>query len=176
MEEKTFMNQEGEYGKYIMQDLILPETHKNPEILARYARFGKRIHWIDGNNMPGCFQMNTSWYFGPNKPNIQEAVNSAVGGAVSNVSRPHVHDFDEILGFYGSNPDDMYDLGGEIEIHLNGEKHILTKSTLIYIPAGLHHVPLYINKVDRPIFHFSVVMNSEYTARNKTDGQLDVAK
>lgn len=34
------------------------------------------------------------------------------------------HDFDEVLAFFGTNPDDPYDLGGEMEIWLDDEKHI----------------------------------------------------
>ena len=36
------MNCEGEYGHLIMQDLILPATHSAPEVMASYARFGRR--------------------------------------------------------------------------------------------------------------------------------------
>jgi len=31
----------------------------------------------------------------------------------------HVHDFNEMIGFFGSKPDDPYDLGAEIEIGIN---------------------------------------------------------
>ena len=42
------------------------------------------------------------------------------------------------------------------------ESHSLTKSSLIFVPAGLSHTPPLVNRVDRPIFHFSMVLNSEY--------------
>ncbi len=42
------------------------------------------------------------------------------------------------------------------------EMHTITKSSLIFIPAGMPHMPLSLKRVDRPIFHFSVVMNPEY--------------
>ena len=67
MEKKIFYNAEGEYGRYIMQELSLPDTHSSPAAAERYQKYGRRIHWIDSNNMPGCFQMNTSWYFAPNR-------------------------------------------------------------------------------------------------------------
>ena len=120
--------------------------------------------------------MNTSWYFAPNKPQDSDGASSDGSNSVNNAAKSHVHDFDEIVGFYGSNPDDPYDLGGEIEMYLNGECHRLTKSTLIYIPAGMYHAPLYITKVDRPIFHFSVVMSTEYSTRDSENGELNVAK
>lgn len=33
---KQFMNNEGEYGKYVIQDLILPAIHATPEAVADY--------------------------------------------------------------------------------------------------------------------------------------------
>jgi hypothetical protein len=66
---------------------------------------------------------------------------------------PHTHDFNEVVTFIGSNVEDPYDLGGEIEIWLEDEPQILTRSSLIFIPAGMKHCPLIIRRVDRPIFH-----------------------
>jgi hypothetical protein len=43
----------------------------------------------------------------------------------------HVHGFDEVLAFLGSNPNDRFDLGGEVEIWLGDEKHVLTESCLV---------------------------------------------
>lgn len=150
------MNCEGEYGHLIMQDLILPATHSAPEVMASYARFGRRIHWVDGNNMPGAFQMNTCWWYKPNREQILSNPKSQVG-------KPHHHSYPEILGFYGSDPENPYDLGGEVELFINGEPHILTKSSMVFLPPDVPHCPLYVNRVDRPIFHFSVVMNNLYT-------------
>jgi len=152
--EKGVLNTEGEYGKQIVQDLILPSTHSAPEVMERYTRFGRRIHWIDSNIVPGAFQMNTSWYYKPTTFMLDEPANM--------VTAPHKHDVDEILGFYGSNPDDPYDLGGEIILYINGEKHTLTKSSLVFLSGGTEHLPLVVTKVDRPIFHFSIVTEDTY--------------
>ena len=171
---KQVTDAEGEYGKQVVQDLILPETHTKPEVLERYAKFGRRIHWIDANVVPGAFQMNTSWYFKPNRPPDVEEAGKETG---LGVFKPHKHDSDEILGFYGSNPDDPYDLGGEVELHIEGESHILTKSSLVFLPGGMEHCPLYVNKVERPIFHFSIITESMYTLRNDDEGgKLQVAE
>ena len=45
---------------------------------------------------------------------------------------------------------------------MDGEQHILTRSTMVFLPPNVPHCPLIINRVDRPIFHFSVVMNDVY--------------
>ncbi len=151
----------GEYGHLFMQDTILPATHTNPVVMARYEQFGKRVHWIDANNMPGAFQMNTSWWYKPNKELLSQPGSMA--------GKPHSHPFPEILGFYGSDPEHPFDLGGEVELYVNGELHVITKSTMVFLPPNLPHCPIFVRKVDRPIFHFSVVMNSLYTAEHTDD-------
>jgi len=141
-------NSGGAYGKYFVQELKEPESMKSPEFREMYNKFANRILWIDGNVVPGAFQMNTAWYFtAPESgPFLTE----------------HAHDHDELIGFYGSNPDDPYDLGGVIEFSINGEAHRLTRSTLIFVPCGTKHNPMRIVEVSRPIFHFSVVTNNVY--------------
>ena len=67
----------------------------------------------------------------------------------------HAHDYDETLGFFGTDWQNPYELGGEIEFWIEDEKFLLTRTSLIFIPKGVHHCPLVIHRVDRPIFHFS---------------------
>ena len=74
----------------------------------------------------------------------------------------HTHDCPEIIGFFSNDPDNPNELGGEIEFWFEDEKHIITKSCLIFVPAGLKHCPLIIRKADRPIFHFSTLTEGEY--------------
>ena len=134
--------------KYIVQDLKDPNMG-TPEFQAMYKKFAKRILWIDNNVVEGAFQMNTAWYFDvPEKDPVFDE---------------HVHDYDEMIGFYGSNPDDPYDLGAEMEVAIDGEVHKLTRTSMIFLPAGMPHMPLSIKKVYRPVFHFSIVLNPEYT-------------
>ena len=75
----------------------------------------------------------------------------------------HAHDYDEALGFFGTDLKNPYDLGGEIEFWIEDEKFVLTRSCLIFIPKGLYHCPLVIRKVDRPIFHFGSGPGGAYT-------------
>ncbi|HTY81621.1 MAG TPA: hypothetical protein VMB24_02460, partial [Dehalococcoidales bacterium] len=71
----------------------------------------------------------------------------------------------EILGFYGSDPQNPRDLGGEVEFWMEDEKHILTESFLVYIPAGMKHCPLKINRIDRPMFHLGASPSHDYTKK-----------
>ena len=137
----------GEYGKYFVQNSFGPAM--DGEFKQLYDQFAHRILWMDGNVVPGAFQMNTAWYThaAPRDPMFTE----------------HVHDdTNELVCFFSSDEQNPYDLGGEIEYSIEGEAHLLTKSTMIYIPAGLRHNPMRILKVDRPIFHCSIVMTSNY--------------
>ena len=144
-------NQGGEYGKYFIQNLREPDTI-SAEFRETYKKFASRILWIDDNIVPGAFQMNTAWYkdVQPRDPLFDA----------------HVHDYDELIGFFGSNPENQYDLGGVIEFSFAGEVHKLDRTTLIFVPGGIEHNPLRLIKVDTPIFHFSVVMNPEYSGES----------
>lgn len=77
-------------------------------------------------------------------------------------ARAHTHEWDEVINFFGTNPEDIRDLGGEIELWLEDEKFILTKSFTVFVPKGMKHCPVYIQRVDRPIFHFTAGMGGKY--------------
>ncbi len=133
------------YGKHIVTELKIPEEKKR--IAARYARYATRILWMDDTVVAGAFHMNTAWY---------------LKAAETLEDVPHTHDTDEIIGFFGGDPQDPHNLGGEIEIWLEDEKHIITRTAMIFVPAGMKHCPLIIKRVDRPIFHFTVVTGGRY--------------
>jgi hypothetical protein len=75
----------------------------------------------------------------------------------------HSHDFNEILGFMGSNRENPRELGAEIEIWLEDEQYIITSSALIYAPAGLSHGPISFRKIDSPILFFTGGNGTSYT-------------
>ena len=92
----------------------------------------------------GAFPMNTAWYCAvPERDPIFQA---------------HTHPEDELIGFFGSDPENPYELNAEIEV----ARRLLTKSTMLFIPGGLPHMPMRILRVDKPVFPFSIVAGSEY--------------
>ena len=149
MEENYVMNTDGEFGKYIVKTLKTPEF--SPEFMEIYKQWGRRLLWMDTNVVPGAFQMNITWYH--SAPDMRPLYKHD----------EHSHDFDELIGFLGSIPDDPYDLGGVIEVGINGEMHRLTKSSIIFLAGGLKHLPLSIISLERPILHFSISMNGTYS-------------
>lgn len=158
------MNKEGKYGYLFVQDLSgAPPEKTSEEAMARYREFGERQLWIDSNCVPGAFQMNTCFWCRPNAEMIRSHPES-------HVARPHTHVFPEIIGFVGTDPENPLDLGGTVEFWIDGECHHLTKSTMVFIPPNMPHCPLMIvEQGDKPILHFSVVMNETYTYER--DGQ-----
>ena len=144
-------NESGKYAANFVQ--VSPGPGMEPEFKAVYDKFAKRIIWMDGEVVPGAFQMNTAWYY-----TVPER---------DPIFAEHCHDdCDELIGFLSSDPENPYELGGEIEFTLGGEAHLLTKSTMIFAPAGMSHNPVRILRVDRPIFHFSIVNKTKYESEN----------
>lgn len=132
-----------EYGKYIIT---------GPKPLAPGAP-GKDdgdvmtpVTYMDEGIIPGAFYVECSWFWKPTKLSPP----------------PHVHDFDETLSFFGSDPENPKALCGEVELWLGDEKHILTESCSVFIPRGLKHCPMIVRRVDRPIFHFSAGTSGKY--------------
>lgn len=73
------------------------------------------------------------------------------------VKEPHAHPSYEILAFIGGNPLDIRDFGGEVELTLGDEKHIINSTSFVVIPPGLPHCPLNFKTVNKP-FMFMVIL------------------
>jgi hypothetical protein len=104
----------------------------------------KRIVHLDAETVPGAeFYSEAMW--------ILPGEKSAKG--IKHFDS-HTHDWDELIGFFGFNYDDIQDLGAEIEFTVDNEKHIITESFGAFIPAGVQHGPLIIRNVRLPVMHF----------------------
>jgi hypothetical protein len=108
----------------------------------------KRVGFLDDKVLKGAIFTDCIWVY-------REMPDAEV--------QAHIHDFDEVIGFFGTDKEDSSDLCGEIEFWLDNEKYTITKSCLIFIPRGLKHCPLFIKKVDKPIFWLTAGNTSEYS-------------
>jgi mannose-6-phosphate isomerase-like protein (cupin superfamily) len=115
-----------------------PET---PEEAKRREEHVTFPIYVDEEVVPGAYYFMAAWW-------------KKITGAGS-PAEEHDHEFDEYLVFLGTNPEDPNDLGGEVEVWIGGEKHMLTKSCAIFIPAGLKHAPIYFRKIERPIWYLA---------------------
>jgi hypothetical protein len=141
---------ESKYGKYIITELK-PDI-KLPDF--RTDRPGKKtpaglqhIIWLDKEVVPGSRMFGEFVWFWPG----QEDEKNREGN-----SKTHTHPVDEVIAFLGTNINDPHDLGGEIELWLEGEPHIMDKSFFAWVPAGMKHCPVIIRRIDRPIIHFTM--------------------
>jgi len=77
---------------------------------------------------------------------------------------PHVHDFDQVLLFAGSDMDDIGELGAEVEFCLGEdlETHMITTTTAVAIPRGIPHFPATVNLLNRRFFYYEISITPEY--------------
>ena len=129
--------------------IYIPEKQAqdiDPSVILRTA-------WLDGDTFPMAQYFELLWtsrgFFGPPE---------------------HCHDFDEYLGYIGSDPENPLDLGCEFEIQIGGETVRTNRSCLIFIPAGTKHCPMRASEMKRPIIGFTGASCSSY--QRKYDGGI----
>jgi hypothetical protein len=131
----------------------------DPEIQSRrpYATLG----FLDGKTFEGCNEYQFFWV--GDKP--YGAYGTKAWGEISH--GPHEHKYPEIFVHLGTDPDNPYDLGGEVEMHMGPEmeKHIITRSTIMCIPANFPHGPWRILNVTRPLLVVTINQNPTHTEK-----------
>jgi hypothetical protein len=126
--------------------LELPEFRGKPGVPSKRSHF---MMWLGDGVIKGSPYVEAVW--------LWKGAADPSGGFPQ-----HVHDHDETLGFFGTDTENVYGLGGEIEFWLEEEKYMLTKSCIIFVPKGMKHCPIVFRRIDRPIFHFIFVTGGEY--------------
>ncbi len=151
---------ESKYGKYIItetkSEVSLPSYRGESKQPAPEGAPGAsirptRLMWLDSKAVPGAFYSECVWIW------------PECGHPTRMAAQAHTHPFDEIITFFGTNPDDPHDLCGLVELWLEDEKHVMTRSFMVYVPAGMKHCPLGVRRVDRPIIHFTIGNTTNYT-------------
>ena len=98
------------------------------------------------------------------------------GRAKEPAGEAHTHKFSQVIGLVGGTKEDAHDLGGEITIWLDGNKEMITRTCLIFIPAGVAHGPFLVSKVERPIFFVDIAMTGKYARTAVTQPKTAKAK
>ena len=138
---------ETKYGKYFLNELpgeVREEGFgKNPAFLV----------WTDDDIIKGshCFSVMVM---------RERSLNVSHG--------PHIHKTPEVLVAIGMDPDNPKDLGAEIEICMGKEmeKHYVTETTLIYIPAYFLHCPFRITRLERPFVFIQAQYSTKITEKS----------
>jgi hypothetical protein len=123
------------------------------------AGFLTLLLWLDGKKLPGAPYVEAVWF---NKTND-------TGPA------PHAHEFDEFIGFIGSDPARPDELNAEVQFHIDDDLVTVTKSCLVYIPRGVRHSPILVPRMERPLIHFSGGVGGNY-ARIGADSDTNAFK
>ncbi len=132
---------ETKYGKYFV---VEPKEKKG---LA--AAPGAILH-IDGDIVEGAQRFGI-WQVSKENPHVPHG--------------PHFHKHAEVLACVSSDMNDPHDLGGEVELCMGPEleKHIMRKSTIVFIPPKMIHCPIFYRPGNRPIIMVSLVYSNSLT-------------
>lgn len=105
--------------------------------------------WIDGEKLKGAPYMEGLFF------------------KTTNMTGPpgHSHDFDEVIGFVGTDPENPADLGAKIMFVLDDRILESDKSILFYIPRGTSHSPIIVPEMSRPIYHWSGGNGGDYARK-----------
>jgi hypothetical protein len=79
----------------------------------------------------------------------------------------HRHDYAQILAFVGNDLNNMFDFDAEIELYLEGEKYIIDKTTVVYIPGGMLHCPISITRVGKPFLFNNMYFTAVYMSKKE---------
>ena len=107
----------------------------------------RNVILLNSDVIPDAPYFTLTWYLKP----------------TGNMQTTHTHDFDEHVGFVGSDPDDPTKLNGVIKFMIDDEWVTMTESTVLFIPAGVKHCPYIIEQVDKPILHWSACSAGAYS-------------
>jgi hypothetical protein len=145
------------YAKYILTepDKTYLGSLKTPKYLEEQRKAGNYMEGVymfhlDNSILEGGFYTDCHWITGI----------KGTGGLQAELA--HTHDFGETLGFLGSDVKNPRTLGGEIELWLEDEQYFIDKSCLIFVPAGMKHLPLYFRRVDKPFFFWTASDSKKY--------------
>lgn len=122
-------------NKYV-SNFVRPNSH---QLNDDGSTFRRNILLLNDDVLPNAPYFTITWYCSAGDPKTDT----------------HVHDFDEYIGFAGSDPSEPEKLNGLVRFMIDDKWVTIDKSTILFIPAGVKHCPYVIERVDKPIIHWS---------------------
>ncbi|MDR2665029.1 MAG: hypothetical protein LBC21_01980 [Oscillospiraceae bacterium] len=135
----------GTYARNVIEG-YRPPSGKMPDAPEGFLQL---LLYLDGVRLKGAPYMETVWFKTAND----------TGPA------PHEHDFDEFIGFMGTDCEHPEELGATLRFYIGDEPVTVTRSCLVYIPRGVRHSPIIVPEMARPIIHFSGGNGGDYARR-----------
>jgi hypothetical protein len=166
----------GQYDKYICTTLqkrqMLPGP--TPEQRDRLAAEGRRISmehvlWIDADVIPGAYYGEATWIWPASYPNQISWEELVKRGMPAPGMYPHVHNFPELLSWWGTDPDHPED-ANSMAMLMDDETIPLERSWVAYIPANLPHMPtraVGTKVTKRPVCHWVSGPGGVYTREHR---------
>ena len=128
----------------------LPDSHQKNEAGETIRR---NVFLLDGEAVPGAPYAAATWY----------------ASTFIAPKEQQTHDYDEFLSFIGSDPEHPEELNATVKIKLIDEEFTITKSAIIFIPAGTRHTEFSTYDVKRPIMCFASCSTSDKYSQNLLD-------
>jgi hypothetical protein len=154
----------GKYDQYIVTKLYKRDRIPGPTPPERdqLAGEGLRISmehvlWVDSDVIPGAYYGESTWIWPVSYPGqiAPDALAKRMGD--QKPMFPHVHDFPEILSWWGTDPEHPEDTRTMAMI-MGDEEIRLEKSWVGYIPAGMLHMPKWVpggRATTKPVLHWT---------------------
>jgi hypothetical protein len=143
---------ESKHAKYVVEKPAYEVVPKS-EVKGRIPA----MTLMSGNLVPGAkMYVETGWVLDMPDPNPH------IG--------EHAHDYDEIVIHLGTDPENPEDLGGEIEIFMEGEPVLIKSTSAIYVPKGVKHGPLIWKKFERPHLELTIMIGASSLAEADPGG------
>lgn len=115
---------------------------------------------FDGKTVEGSNFYHVHWMFPSTEP--------PKGAPMSPIGHPpHMHKTAEILMFIGIDLKNPMDLGAECELFMGPEmeRHIIKKTSAVYIPPNFVHCPFKVMKTDRPWIMIRIFQGPTHTEK-----------
>jgi hypothetical protein len=135
----------------------------------KYGKYIKRLSFKDDG--PGFYRQITK--VNGNAVGVHAQIEYGTYAAAGKVGKEpygaHLHDFDQVLLWLGTDMNDLSELGAEVEICLgkgkDQEKHIFTCTSAVAVPKKLAHLPATHNRIDKPFIFMAVSCTPEYKCK-----------
>ncbi|HEX7474595.1 MAG TPA: hypothetical protein VF318_01415 [Dehalococcoidales bacterium] len=97
---------------------------------------------VDQNRLQDFFSVDCTWFWRSNPDQIVD------GTRISNCN--------QVICLVGADPENPFSLAGEMTIWVGGEKNLLNKSSLVFVPAGVPFGPVQIAHMEHPICYTAI--------------------
>ena len=133
---------------------------------SKYAGCRKEIPFQGRNGVFRQSAVLDGSFFGWDAFSLRYGLVDACGVIPEETEKQHVHDYDQVILFISSEPDDMLHLGAELEVDLGAEgvRFRIAVPKAVIIPKGVPHFSPVVHRLERPFYYVSISFSGELKA------------